>query len=73
MNTQPEEPAIVLIIDDDRGLREGLANLFQSVGLQAKPFASAPEFLQAKLPDIPSCLVLDVRLPGLSGLEFQSL
>jgi FixJ family two-component response regulator len=72
MNTQPQEQPIVFIIDDDEGLREGLAALFRSVGLEAKLFASAPEFLQAKLPDIPSCLVLDVRLPGLSGLEFQS-
>jgi FixJ family two-component response regulator len=72
INPQPQEQAIVFIIDDDEGLREGLAALFRSVGLEAKLFASAPEFLQAKLPDIPSCLVLDVRLPGLSGLEFQS-
>lgn len=72
MNTQPQEQPIVFIIDDDEGLREGLAALFRSVGLETKLFASAPEFLQAKLPDIPSCLVLDVRLPGLSGLEFQS-
>jgi FixJ family two-component response regulator len=72
MNTRPQEQAIVFIVDDDGGLREGLAALFRSVGLETKLLASAPEFLQTKLPDIPSCLVLDVRLPGLSGLEFQS-
>jgi FixJ family two-component response regulator len=72
MNPRSQEQAIVFIIDDDEGLRESLAALFRSVGLQAKLFASAPEFLQAKLPETPSCLVLDVRLPGLSGLEFQA-
>jgi FixJ family two-component response regulator len=72
MNPRPQEQTIVFIIDDDEGLREGLAALFSSVGLQTRLFASAPEFLQAKLPESPSCLVLDVRLPGLSGLEFQA-
>ncbi len=56
---------IVFVIDDDASLRESLSRLFRSVGLQVKSFASAPEFLQGKLPDVPSCLVLDVRLPGL--------
>lgn len=63
---------MVLVIDDDASLREALGRLFQSVGLQVKTFASAPEFLQFNLPESPSCLVLDVRLPGLSGLDFQS-
>ncbi len=67
-DTQP----IVYVIDDDASLREALARLFRSVGLQAKAFASAPEFLRNKLADGPSCLVLDVRLPGLSGLDFQA-
>jgi len=71
-NSRSQEQAIVVIIEDDEDLREGLAALFRSVGLQAKLFASAQDFLQTKLPDSPSCLVLDVRLPGLSGLEFQS-
>jgi FixJ family two-component response regulator len=62
----------VLVIDDDASLREALSRLFRSVGLKVKTFASAPEFLQDKLPDGPSCLVLDVRLPGLSGLDFQA-
>jgi len=71
-NSRSQEQAIVVIIEDDEDLREGLAALFRSVGLQAKLFASAQDFLQTKLPDSPSCLVLDVRLPGLSRLEFQS-
>jgi FixJ family two-component response regulator len=62
----------VCIIDDDVSLCEALGSLFRSVGLQVQVFGSAPEFLQSKLPDGPSCLVLDIRLPGLSGLDFQS-
>jgi len=67
-----QSQAAVFVVDDDAAVRDGLAALFQSVGLQVKTFASAQEFLQAKLPDCPSCLVLDVRLPGMSGLDFQS-
>ncbi len=62
---------IVLVIDDDMGIRESLASLFRSVGLRVKVFGSAPELLQSDLPDAPSCLVLDIRLPGISGLDFQ--
>ncbi|HXX51564.1 MAG TPA: response regulator transcription factor [Xanthobacteraceae bacterium] len=72
MNSGIEQQPVVFIIDDDASLCEALARLFRSVGLQAKVYGSAPEFLQSKLPDGPSCLVLDVRLPGLSGLDFQS-
>ena len=72
MSSLPEQQPVVLVIDDDESLREALAGLFRSVGLQVKAFASAPEFLQSKLPEAPSCLVLDVRLPGQSGLDFQS-
>jgi len=72
MNARAEPQPTVFVIDDDISVREGLSALFRSVGLQAKAFASAPEFLQSKLPDSPSCMVLDVRLPGLSGLDFQS-
>ena len=68
----PKPRAAVFIVDDDSAVRETLAALFESVGLQAKAFASAQEFLQTKLPDCPSCLVLDIRLPGMSGLDFQS-
>jgi FixJ family two-component response regulator len=64
--------SIVYIIDDDESLRDALKRLFRSVGLRAEAFASAPEFLKHDRPDVPSCLVLDVRLPGLSGLDFQA-
>ena len=65
-------PSTVFVVDDDPSLRDALKSLFGSVGLRAETFASATDFLQAKLPDGPSCLVLDVRLPGLSGLDFQT-
>ena len=71
MSPAEAEPT-VLVIDDDASLREALSRLFRSVGLKVRTFASAPEFLQDKLPEGPSCLVLDVRLPGLSGLDFQA-
>ena len=66
-----KEP-IVFVVDDDVSMRRALANLFQSVGLKVEVFGSAPEMLRSKLPDVPSCLVLDIRLPGLSGLDFQT-
>ena len=66
-----KEP-IVVVIDDDASMRRALTNLFQSVGLEVELFGSASEMLQTKLPDVASCLVLDVRLPGLSGLDFQA-
>ncbi len=62
---------VVLVIDDDVAMRESLTSLFRSVGLQVKVFGSAPEFLRSSLPNAPSCLVLDIRLPGTSGLDFQ--
>jgi FixJ family two-component response regulator len=62
---------IVFVIDDDASMRRALTNLFQSVGLGVEVFGSASEMLQSKLPDVASCLVLDIRLPGLSGLDFQ--
>jgi FixJ family two-component response regulator len=65
-----KEPT-VLVIDDDASMRRALSNLFHSVGLEVELFGSAPEMLQSKLPDVASCLVLDIRLPGLSGLDFQ--
>ena len=64
--------AIVFIVEDDASVCRGLSNLFESVGLQVKVFGTASEMLQSKLPDVASCLVLDVRLPGLSGLDFQT-
>jgi FixJ family two-component response regulator len=66
-----KEP-IVFVIDDDVSMRRALTNLFQSVGLGVEVFGSASEMLQSKLPDVASCLVLDIRLPGLSGLDFQT-
>jgi FixJ family two-component response regulator len=67
-----DEPPIVYVVDDDESVCRALTNLFQSVGLQVEVFGSAFEFLQSPLSDIASCLVLDIRLPGLSGLDFQT-
>ena len=63
--------AIVFVVDDDESMRQSLKNLIGSVGLKVQAFASAQEFLRSKLTDVPGCLVLDVRLPGLSGLDLQ--
>jgi len=62
----------VFIIDDDVAMRETLGSLFRSVGLRVESFGSAREFAQIKMPDAASCLVLDIRLPGVSGLDFQA-
>jgi FixJ family two-component response regulator len=62
---------LVFVVEDDELVRTALSNLFQSVGLEVQVFGSASEMLQSKLPDVASCLVLDIRLPGLSGLDFQ--
>jgi FixJ family two-component response regulator len=67
----PEVPAVVFVIDDDPSMRGALEDLVGSVGLQVRPFASPQDFLQSKRADAPGCLVLDVRLPGMSGLTFQ--
>jgi FixJ family two-component response regulator len=66
-----DEP-VVFVVDDDPSMREALNGLFRSVGLRVEVFGSAPELLQAKLPEVASCLVLDIRLPMRSGLDFQS-
>lgn len=63
--------AIVFVIDDDRSLRESIKSLIRSVGMRVETFASAQEFLTSSRPDVPACLVLDVRMPGLSGLDLQ--
>jgi FixJ family two-component response regulator len=69
----PADPQnVVFVIDDDASLRESLSSLLRSIGLHVELFDSAAKFLKSKRPDVPSCLVLDVRLPGLSGLDFQS-
>lgn len=62
---------IVFVVDDDASIREALCSLIESAGLGVETFASAQDFLQHKRPQTPACLVLDVRLPGLSGLELQ--
>jgi FixJ family two-component response regulator len=72
MSAVPKQLPVVFVIDDDESVRGALARLFRSMGLQTEVFGSAAEFLQSKLPDVPSCLVLDVRLPGQSGLDFQA-
>jgi FixJ family two-component response regulator len=66
-----EPDKLVFVVDDDAPLRESLTDLIHSVGLRVEAFASAQEFLRSKRPDVPSCLVLDVRLKGLSGLDLQ--
>ena len=66
-----EQSPTVFVVDDDAAIRSALGSLIRSVGLRVELFGSSLEFLNAKRPDAPSCLVLDVRLPGLSGLEFQ--
>jgi FixJ family two-component response regulator len=71
-NDLPQIQSIVFVIDDDASVRHALQSLLRSVGLEARVFGSTAEFLSAELPDIASCLVLDVRLPGVSGLDFQS-
>ena len=62
---------IVFVIDDDESIREALKSLIRSVELRVETFASAAEFLESKRPDVPACLILDVRMPGLSGLDLQ--
>jgi FixJ family two-component response regulator len=66
-----EEEAIIAIVDDDAAIREGLSSLIRSVGLRVETFVSATEFLQNWNADAHGCIVLDVRLPGLSGLDLQ--
>jgi RNA polymerase sigma factor (sigma-70 family) len=66
------EPAsVVFVVDDDPSIRRAIKRLVESVGLQVELFGAAQEFLQSQRPDVPSCLVLDIRLPGISGLDFQ--
>ena len=75
MPTTPKQPSniesLVFVIDDDEAVRDSLKSLLRSVGLKVEAFGSAAEFLAIKPPNVPSCLVLDVRLPGVSGLDFQ--
>jgi FixJ family two-component response regulator len=66
-----KDRAVAFVIDDDASMRRSLDTLLRSVGLDVHLFSSAQEFMQAKRPDVPACLILDVRLPGMSGLAFQ--
>jgi FixJ family two-component response regulator len=70
--TVPKEQPVAFIIDDDATVRESVADLLSSVGVAARTFGSTREFLDSTRPNSPGCIVLDVRLPGPSGLEFQS-
>lgn len=72
MQEHPETQSVVFVVDDDASMREGLRSLLQSVGLRVEVFASAADFLRKKLPAAAACLVLDIRLPGVSGLDFQA-
>jgi FixJ family two-component response regulator len=72
MKVQADLQSVVFVVDDDASMREAMQFLFQSVGLRTEVFASADEFLRISPADGPCCLVLDVRLPGLSGLDFQA-
>ena len=72
MKGHPTPEQVVFVIDDDASVRDSLKNLLESVGLHAELFDSAQAFMNYRPPDVPSCLILDVRLPGLSGLEFQN-
>ena len=65
------EAPIAFVVDDDESVREALRSLFRSVSLRVETFGSAGDFLRSDLPEVASCLVLDVRLPGVSGLDFQ--
>jgi FixJ family two-component response regulator len=67
----PEPESLIFVVDDEASVREAICNLLESVGLRSEAFASTEDFLNACRPELPSCLVLDVKLPGMSGLEFQ--
>ena len=66
-----EQQPLVFVIDDDASVRDGVSDLLRSVGMGVESFGSVQEFLQYERADVPGCIVLDVRLPGTSGLEFQ--
>ncbi len=66
-----EEQPVVFVIDDDAAVREGVEDLLRSIGVEVRSFRATRDFMRSERPDAPGCLVLDVRLPGLSGLEFQ--
>ena len=69
--SNPDVDSIVIIVDDDRAVRESLDSLFRSIGLQTRLFGAPADLLQAAIPNVPGCIILDVRLPGISGLDLQ--
>lgn len=71
-NEVQQDQSIAFVIDDDAGLRNGISTLLRSVDIPVETFGSTKEFLYSIRPDVPGCLILDVRLPGMSGLEFQT-
>jgi FixJ family two-component response regulator len=71
-NEMQQDQSMAFVIDDDAGLRDGISTLLRSVDIAVETFGSTKEFLHSKRPDVPGCLILDVRLPGMSGLEFQT-
>jgi FixJ family two-component response regulator len=72
MSLQAKEGALVHVVDDDASVRGALESLFETVGFETKTYAAAREFLAASLPDRPGCVVIDIRLPDMNGLEFQA-
>jgi FixJ family two-component response regulator len=68
----PADEPVVLVVEDDASIRDALSRLFATVGRKVLTFGSAAELLESQLPDVPSCLVLDIRLPGRSGLDLQA-
>src|SRR3546814_13510686 len=71
MQLQPGQKAIVHVVDDDASIREALQNLLFSMGLEARTYATARDFVSAGVSDSPGCLVIDIRLPDINGLDFQ--
>jgi len=71
MPNEIKASAVVHVVDDDASLRGALENLFETVGLETRTYGAAHDFLAASLPDIPGCIVIDIRLPDMNGLEFQ--
>jgi FixJ family two-component response regulator len=71
VNRKDDGQQLVLIVDDDKSIRDGLTDLFMSMDIPVRAFVSAAELLETKLPDAAACVVLDIRLPGINGLEFQ--
>lgn len=71
-NELQSNQALVHVVDDDAGMRDGIRTLLRSVDISVETYGSTSDFLQAKRSDLPGCLILDVRLPGMSGLEFQT-